>query len=143
MTRGGADDRRGLAWYHVAGGILLALALLTTAWLGFGDVLEEYRSAATAGQKAAVATEALYAMFAALAVVGLAARRSWTRVALYGWIIAMALTAMLASVFWGATSFGTGAIAGVVALAIGWALLMLGRRAISARVEVGTGEPES
>ncbi len=133
MTRAGAGGG-GLAWYHVAGGILLALALLTTAWLGIGDVLEEYDVAVTAGQKAATATEALYGMLAAAAIVGLAARRAWTRVALHGWVIAMALTAALAAVFWGGSGPLTGALSAAVALGLGWTLLWLGSRAVAVRV---------
>ena len=116
--------------------VVLAVALLlllTLAWTGIHDGLDQLPQSQTVGQKAQTFTQVAYGLFALLTAVTTFWGRRWGRVSQASWVSFVTLCAGLASVVWGGTTLGIGLLAGgatlLVALAITW-LLRVGARGL-------------
>ena len=106
---------------------LLAVAaslLLILAWTGVSGGIAQLSQSTTLGQWAQTATQFLYGLFALLTLVTVRWGRPWHRAMRASWTTVVTLSAGLASVTWGGTSWwiGVASAAGtlLVALAINW-----------------------
>ena len=76
------------------------------------------RSAETAGQRAASATEILYGVLSVAVLLAMAFRRRWVTPLLVAWGGALTVTGALAAVVWGEAEWWAGAIGGAGVLAV-------------------------
>ncbi len=98
--------------------LLVLLMLGAMAWFGVTGGPRDWRSAVTPGQKVAAITQLLHGVTAVLAVILLCARSAWLRPVTLVWALAATATATLAPVVWGGTTWVTGALTGLAALAL-------------------------
>jgi len=92
---------------------------------GIEGGLDAWRSAETAAQRVASATEILYGVLSVAVLLAMAFRRHWVTPLLVAWGGALTVTGAMAAVVWGEASWGAAAagavgVLGVVALVV-WA----------------------
>ena len=98
--------------------LLVISALLAAVWFGLKEGPEGLADAGTVGQKIAASLQILYGITALGCLLALFARPSSARGAFALWTVALTGAAGVASVAWGGTGWGTGALAGLAAAAI-------------------------
>jgi len=97
--------------------------LLLCVYSGIVDGLDSARSAATPGQRIAGASQLVYGIAAAAALLALLLRRRWSMPLLLVWGASLTLTGGMAPVVWGEQNALVGLIGGAsVALIVGLAL---------------------
>jgi hypothetical protein len=97
--------------------ILLLIAMGAT---GLASAAGSWPYARGAGQRVQSASQWVYSVSALLAAVSLAARWPIARLFFLVFALSATIAAALAPVVWGGTSWWTGAVAAVAALAIAW-----------------------
>jgi hypothetical protein len=95
----------------------LILLLLVAGVSGVRNAIDEWPQAVRAGQKVATASEMVHGIASGIALVGLGARKSWARPALWVWGAALSTTAGLASTYWGDAPIAA-ALAGAAAVVL-------------------------
>jgi len=102
---------------------------------GIGGAMDEWRSAETAGQRIASATEVLYGVLSVAVLLAMAFRPRWVTPLLVAWGAALTVTGAMAAVVWGGAAWWAGAVGGagvlgVVALVLwAWRAHLRGARA--------------
>jgi hypothetical protein len=97
---------------------LLVAVLLASVWLGLKEGLDGIRDAETNGQRLAGGFQLLYGAAAVASLIALVARVSWFRVPFGLCAVAMTVTAALAPVVWGGTTWTIGVISGLATAVI-------------------------
>ena len=117
--------------------LLVVGTLLAAAWFGVKEGLDGIGDAGTLGQKIAISLQLGYGVAALGCLLAVFAHPSWSGVVFLVWTVVLTAAASAASVAWGGTGWGTGALAGLVAAAlaglVSWGAIahLRGRRAPS------------
>jgi hypothetical protein len=98
--------------------LLVVGTLLAAAWFGVKEGLDGIGDAGTLGQKIAISLQVSYGAAAVGCLLAVFAYPSWSRVTFSIWTIVLTAAASAASVAWGGTGWGTGALAGLAAAAV-------------------------
>ena len=98
--------------------VCVVLALIAAIWFGLKEGYDSWSGVSTTGQRLAAGAQLVYGVGAVAALWGLLARARWTPIAFAGFTVAVTITATLAPVVWGGSSWTSGLIAGVSALII-------------------------
>jgi len=104
-------------WEVVRVGFVAGLVALCAS-TGIDGAMNEWRSAETAGQRAASATELLYGVLSIAVLLAMAFRPRWVTPLLVAWGGALTVTGALAAVVWGGAEWWAGAIGGAGVLAV-------------------------
>lgn len=113
--------------YLVAAIFLLALF----AFLGARSSLGAVGAVLTTGQRAVTMLQWWYAVLAVLAIIGLLARRTGTRLVLFAWAAIFTTRNALAPVYLGGKGLGLAVAGGAIGLAIALGVLALAFRALA------------
>ena len=104
-------------WEVVRVGFVAGLVALCAA-NGISGGMDEWRSAETAGQRAASVTEVLYGALSVAVLFAMALRPRWVTPLLVAWGAAITVTGALAAVVWGGAEWWAGVIGGAGVLAV-------------------------
>lgn len=100
----------------------VVLGLIAGIWFGLKEGYDSWSGVSTTGQRIAAGAQLVYGVGAVASLWGLLARARWTPLAFAVFSVAVTITATLAPVVWGGSSWTSGLIAGLSTLII--ALLM-------------------
>ena len=104
--------------------VCVILALIAGIWFGLKEGYDSWTGVSSTGQRIAGGAQLLYGVAAVAALWGLLARARWTPFAFAVCSAAVTITAALAPVVWGESSWTIGLISGfstlIIALLITW-----------------------
>ena len=110
--------------------LLTILLLLALAFQGITGGAQQLPQSSTIGQYVQSAAQVLYGVCAVLSIATAIRWREFATPVQFGFIGGCVAAGGLAAVVWGGSSIGAGVLAGIVALAISYALVWLLRVAV-------------